>query len=247
MVRARVEILDIEDLVPEEGGLRDITRARIFLPIVPGDIYTFVYIGPPTPAEWLIIANSPTVVSPYLLLDPSDIVRTQKLYSSPQTVRTRMTFPTGSLDAQNWGLAFSAPVNARFRIVSDTSIQIFTGNSITFESTTVPVPDLRGTTHEFTIIWTEEKVEYYMDDLLLVTHSTYVPDVDCYYEISGGSSGGETKVQYVAMGADPNTIDYWFMPQDHFLIREVRYAQIKEALTTHLQVELLVQEVIPDA
>lgn len=243
-VTGRFEILNQPDRIPEEGGLRPTTQARIFLKLPLNFDDQFQYVGAPDPGLWTIQDGDPTVDGEYLLLEPlfvgppeANIVISNDLMLFGE-VEFRIDLSAGVFNGANFGLSYPGGFRAYFVVTSSTTLEVVSQNGGAQEFDSLTVPAL--TVDKYKIVWARDKVEFYLNDGLIKTFSVEVPQRPLQVIISGGSTGpGPVKVDYAKTEADD------ILETAQFRVREKVWAQVKTEYTTHLQREYLVQEAIP--
>ena len=243
VLRGRVDFIDAADMAVEQGGRRDTTEARIFVPIAPLLQDRFEIDGPPDPSLWSIVQGTPTVSEGYLELVPvavpegGDIVKSLYAYgiSSLAVKMTSEDFrPIFGYDDPVLGY------KARITQLSNTQVFLEVAGTGGSDSKTVDVEDIA--TNLWQIDREASKVSFYQDGVLLHSFTEDIPEhslaLDVYLKAGTVNPGNPIKVDYVNV---MNPI----RKADHFMVRGRRYALTHTPVMTHLQQELYVQEVIP--
>ena len=168
VLRGRVDFIDAADMAVEQGGRRDTTEARIFVPIAPLLQDRFEIDGPPDPSLWSIVQGTPTVSEGYLELVPvavpegGDIVKSLYAYgiSSLAVKMTSEDFrPIFGYDDPVLGY------KARITQLSNTQVFLEVAGTGGSDSKTVDVEDIA--TNLWQIDREASKVSFYQDGVLL--------------------------------------------------------------------------------
>lgn len=219
---ARIDILDTADRVPEEGGIREREQARVYLKI--GEdlgLLQNIKIGPGGPCSGV----------------GGQGLQYGDFYALIQTYDQEGEITAGGLQIQ---------------IPGPETIDFFLGQpdenhsrlTTLLSATEYTDIDYDGPgTYLVQIHWDAEKVQVFIDGELKITHTAQVPQTaaQVFYICPSGSSC-PNPVLFVYAYIPGNEIQ----PTDRFRFRDKEWAILDNILTTHLQRELLVQEVIPN-
>ena len=255
LMRGRFEVLDAVDRVPEQGGLREITQARIFLPLPEykeGLVDYFEYGSPgspaiPDPTKWIILSGTPSVNGHQLIvkydtptIDELDAISSFNIIYGKVEFEIDLSTPPylgffALLDTDA-GDPFADYIRVVYDYTTSWAFKFYSkagGVSESFDLLYTPGK------HTIRIEWTAAAVKFYVDDELVWTATTHVPSVPLRPYFNSWQATPDPNIyEYILINPSYHEVD-------QFKVRGKYWSQLKAPLFTHLQVEFLVQEVIP--
>lgn len=262
--RGRFQHVDAADRIVEAGGVRATEQARIFLPLrVEGDFEfedQFDYGTPsspvpPDPTKWDEIGSGGEVNGEYLnVLEKVATKEAQAFTYGEITARLYATAPPGvgfffRLNLREASIYPSTGQYILFRMdatesgnediffltvgpTDSSNFQALTGNPIKLE-------------YIVKIVWTETYIELYLDGVFIgrLDEEGSIMNTPARIEFVRDNFGSNVHRTYYVNAIQISTID--IQDIDHIEARGREWAIMQEPYRTHLQQELLVQEVIP--
>ena len=249
-LRGRFQIIDSTDRIVEEGGVGDLSQARVFLKI-PQAIED-QFLGTSLDLTfWKVLLGTPTVTGGYLFLDESEIIETILEYDLTDfhfkfsRIDGLKENRTGQIFIRNIGtgaaINFTLQDNIPAAQMVTQTLDGVGGDEFNFHA----IPWVDG--DDLHIVISPTEVVFLINEVVLVRHTTVIPTGPFSIGMSGGtfSPGVTTGLKFDYLTANLNGVWDEANETDQFIARDKRWSQMKAPLITHLQAELLVQEVTP--